>query len=171
MRAWKIAAGVGGSLIVALLLAMAFALGIHVGELGADRAQTWSRLPLPLGVPLLRPGGHGIIGHVQKVEAPSRTIVVLDADEHQHPVLLGDDTVLVRSHERIELPAVQVGEAIVVIGAPDESGRIVARAVRILPAPRAKTLSRWSQVADLLYRAYRLAHMPFRLFGWRIASW
>jgi len=80
------------------------------------------------------PNAGGAIGKIIKVELP--TIVVLDEKDNTEKVVLIDDKTQIRKvRENITKDDLKIDEYIVVMGAPNSSGQIEARLIRILPAP------------------------------------
>ena len=168
MRTWKIVAIVAGLVTLAALLTGTFIVGMRVGE---ARAMLFAALGEPL--PPLPPGVrtrlivHGMVGQVEQINLGERSIVVVTGDGTRRRVLLHDDTVLERYGERVELGGVKAGERVVVIGAPDEQGHIIARAIRLLGKPREKGGSLWPILLRLAGRLYNLAHPVRAWFLWR----
>lgn len=168
MRAWKIVAIVAGLVTLAALLVGAFIVGMRVGEARAMFFTARGELlpPLPPGA-RTRLIVHGMVGQVEQINLSERSIVVVTADGTRRRVLLRDDTVLERYGERVELGGVKAGERVVVIGAPDEEGRIIARAIRLLGKPREKAGSLWPILLRLVGRLFNLAHQAPAWFLWR----
>lgn len=80
------------------------------------------------------PNAGGAIGRIIKIELPM--IVVLDEKDNTEKVVLIDDKTQIRMvRENITKDNLKIDEHIVVMGAPNSSGQIEARLIRILPAP------------------------------------
>lgn len=80
------------------------------------------------------PNAGGAIGKIVKVELP--TIVVLDEKDNTEKIVLIDDKTQIRMvRENITKDNLKIDEYVVIMGAPNSSGQIEARLIRILPAP------------------------------------
>lgn len=82
------------------------------------------------------PGGHGAIGKV--ISVASSTLVVSDANIEKI-VTITPETKIARHRDTATTSDIKIGDAIVVIGEPDESGKVNARFIRLMPfMPHAK---------------------------------
>lgn len=80
------------------------------------------------------PNDGGAIGKIIKMELPS--IVVLDEkDNTEKVVLINDETEIRMARESMTKDDLKIDGYIVVMGAPNSSGQIEARLIRVLPAP------------------------------------
>lgn len=83
------------------------------------------------------PGGHGAIGKV--ISVASSTLVVSDANIEKI-VTITSETKIARHRNTATTSDIKVGDSIVVIGEPDETGKVNARFIRLMPTmiPNAK---------------------------------
>lgn len=123
-----------------IILFLAFGLGIAVGHrqtLFAGRfEENYYRnfYGPPMGGP---PGGpvfnqHGVAGEV--IDLSSSTISVKDFDGDEHSVMVLPDTVIREGNNTVTLGEIRVNDMITVIGAPNASGQIEARFIRVFAA-------------------------------------
>ncbi len=157
---WKVAAIVGGLLLVVALVLGAFGLGLRAGQI---RAGLVAPYPRP-GAPALGPGWigwHGAMGVVEQVDLQARTLAIVSPAGDRLVLRVDGDTIVERYHERIDLAAIQVGERVVCLGRPDSDGQIVARVIRVLgPAPEGAG-NIWGLFVRLAWQAIRLLPLPF----------
>ena len=80
--------------------------------------------------------GHGTFGVVIKVENSSSTpgIVVQDQNNSEKIILITKNTILEKFREIININDIKVNDRVVIIGSPDNSGRVEARLIRIMPS-------------------------------------
>jgi hypothetical protein len=76
------------------------------------------------------PGGHGAIGKV--ISVASSTLVVSDANVEKI-VTITPETKIAKHRDTATTTDIKVGDMIVVIGEPDESGKVNARFIRLMP--------------------------------------
>lgn len=76
---------------------------------------------------------HGTFGQIMAVDGS--TLVIKGRDDVEKTVLLGAETSINRFHEKIAAGDLKVGDFVVVIGQPDDQGRIAAKLVRVMPPP------------------------------------
>lgn len=153
---WRVLATVAAVLAAAALLAGAFALGVRVGAAQAYRAGYHDVLPPP-PPPSTRTwlSGHGILGTVEQVDLNTRLITVRSERGVYSLVQVGEGTLLERWGQTVDLAKVRPGERIVVIGAPDDQGHVVARVVRLLDVPgKTRPLPLWAWLARGIQRIY-----------------
>jgi hypothetical protein len=74
---------------------------------------------------------HGVFGQVVKTDTAS--LVISGRDGLERVVLLTPDTIVRKFRDDISAAEVKVGDTVVVVGAPDESGSIQAELIRIMP--------------------------------------
>lgn len=78
--------------------------------------------------------GHGTFGSVLKVASGS--IVIQSREGAEKIILLTKDTAVNRFRETIPASELMAGDAVVVIGSPNNDGQIEAKLIRVLPALR-----------------------------------
>jgi len=78
-------------------------------------------------------GAHGTFGQV--ISISESELVVRGKDNVEKIILVNSDTDIRRFKDSIELKDMQVDEPIVVIGEPDDLGKIEAKFIRVLPLP------------------------------------
>ncbi len=76
---------------------------------------------------------HGAMGEIISIQGNS--IIIEGVDGIEKEILVMNDTVVKKLRDTIVLSEVSVGEIIVVVGAPNDNGQVVARLIRILPPP------------------------------------
>lgn len=76
---------------------------------------------------------HGTFGQVMSVDGP--TVVIKGRDGVEKTVTTGPDTSIFRFRDAIAVSDLRAEDTVVVIGAPDDQGRIAAKFVRVLPPP------------------------------------
>ncbi len=89
-------------------------------------------IPIP-GFPSDLPGGHGAVGKIVKISLP--TLTVIGPDNVEKIIITNDDTLVRQFREELKLDKLKVGDAIVTLGVPDSEGRVVAKLIRLMPAP------------------------------------
>ena len=75
--------------------------------------------------------GHGAVGKIISVNLPN--VIVSDNNGVEKNVIIDNETSLKSGRESVASTSLTVNKFIVVIGAPDETGRITAKLVRIMP--------------------------------------
>ena len=76
-------------------------------------------------------GAHGAIGKIISLDFPS--FVIEDSDNTEKIALISGKTVIRRFRETINPADLKVDDFVVIIGSPDDQGRIEARLIRIMP--------------------------------------
>lgn len=76
---------------------------------------------------------HGSVGKIISISLPSITIE--DSDNTEKIALISDKTIVRRFREAINPADLKIDDFAVVIGSPDEQGRIEASLIRIMPSP------------------------------------
>jgi hypothetical protein len=76
---------------------------------------------------------HGAVGKIINISLPSITIE--DSDNTEKIALISDKTFVRRFRETINPTDLKIDDFAVVIGSPDDQGRIEARLIRIMPSP------------------------------------
>ncbi|MEK7463906.1 MAG: hypothetical protein AAB610_02160 [Patescibacteria group bacterium] len=80
-------------------------------------------------------GGHGAIGKIIKINLP--TLVVLGPDNIEKIILTNDSTEVRQFRDASSLDKLSIDQHIAVLGAPNDDGQVVAKFIRIIPAPPA----------------------------------
>lgn len=129
--------------IAALLgLLLAFGLGVSVGFRKANFSYQWGEnYDQNFGGPKRGIIGvfggnnfmnaHGISGSIIKLDNP--TIIIKDANNAERTVLINDKTVIRKGSGDIKISDLKIGDNVVIIGNPDNSGQIQVELMRILP--------------------------------------
>lgn len=128
-----------------------FSFGMFVGEQKARFSERWGQNyskefgPPPAGL-LGRPrgnfGGHGAAGVVIKKETDQ--LLLRSPDNAEKVILIKKDTYFVKNRSKASLKDVKEKSNIVVIGSPDNKGRIKARLIRIFEPENWKE-SKWEK--------------------------
>lgn len=139
----KIFAVIGYGLIILASACLVFWLGVTVGMNKADFSCKWGenyqnnfggmadrRMPLPDNNDFM--GAHGVLGRIIKIDDP--VLVVEDRGNTEINVIVDSRTSIVKARDNIKLSDLNVDDSIVVIGEPDNQGRISARLIRVFPA-------------------------------------
>lgn len=128
-------------LFVAFLIFQAgMFVGFHKAVFGHDWRENYSQNFGPArgghgmnGLPENFPNAHGAIGKIITVTLP--TIILEDRDGTEKIVLVTDDTKIRQMREEGTSSDLKLDSYVVVIGSPNDKGQIVAKLIRILPAP------------------------------------
>lgn len=128
----------------------AFGFGVLVGSHAATfRARFgenyirnfYGQMPPPGGGPVFvtqgPPNTHGVIGKV--VDVSTSTLSVVDADGEEVSVAVPTSTSIEEGGAAVAIGAIQPGDMVAVIGAPNGEGQIAARFIRAFPAPTSTT--------------------------------
>lgn len=130
---------------IIIVLSVVFQAGMFVGFRKAQFNGAWSdhyernfgpRSRGPMGsmmgnLPDRFPDGHGTVGKIIKLETPN--VIVLDKDNTEKIIITDSETDIIKFGEKVNISDLKVDDQIVVIGAPNEQGQIVAKFIRILP--------------------------------------
>lgn len=129
-----------------ILLLVAFGLGTAVGyreaSFHADLSGHYFEnfygapfTPLPFGplFVLRGPNPHGAIGKV--VDVGTSTLSLVDPDGDETSVAVPTSTDIEKNGAAVSVGELNVGDVVAVIGAPNGAGQVVARFIRVLPAP------------------------------------
>ena len=76
---------------------------------------------------------HGAAGTV--IDVSESGLAVRDNDNDEQSIIMASDTVIKKMDTTIPLDNVAVGDHVVVIGAPNSSGQVEARFIRVFPSP------------------------------------
>ena len=136
---------VGAVAVAALiLLLLAFKAGVGIGYRKAAFSDRWGANyhrnfgGPPCGSTLGFPKGgmidaHGVFGQIIKIELPD--LIIRDRGDVEKIVLIGDETLIKRGRQTVTPADLRADEYVVIIGEPDDQGRIKAKLIRLLPAP------------------------------------
>lgn len=129
-----------GALLIALIV---FAAGVMVGYRKAEFSYHWethyadmfggSASPFAItgDTDDNVPTSHGAFGQVVAVDLP--TLTVKGPREAEKIIIIGPDTAIRRFRNSASTTDISVGQSVVVIGTPDDEGRIEATLIRIMP--------------------------------------
>jgi len=131
-------------LLALVFLLAAFWFGMAIGEKRADFRNHWSenygkffgepRRGFFGELPGSGPGNpFGNAGTVLSVQG--NAIVAKGSDNNEKTIVITSSTVITERSETVALSDIKPGDLIVAIGAPNESGQIDAKLIRIFPAP------------------------------------
>lgn len=139
--------GILTGICIAIVALIIFQAGIAIGERKATFAGRFGdsfernfRKPgddgfmqrrLPGGSDM--PGGHGAVGQIVSVALPQ--IVVSGPDNLEKTVLINDSTEIREFRDTVQADKLKVGDFIVVLGSPNDSGQVEAKLVRLMPPP------------------------------------
>lgn len=84
-------------------------------------------------LPGVMPGGHGAIGNILSINLPQ--IIISGPDNLEKTIIVGTTTSVRLFQENIQSSQLKVGDSVVIIGNPNESGQIEARLIRVMPNP------------------------------------
>lgn len=129
---------------VALIAILIFSAGVSVGNRGARFADQWDKNyarqfggpQSPFSMPDRgdRPNmPHGAFGAVVGVSFPS--FAIKGPREAEKIVLIGSTTMIRSLRSSASVDDIRIGSSVVVIGEPDDMGRINANLIRIVPSP------------------------------------
>lgn len=130
-------------LVAIVLLFLAFGFGVFVGEKKAKFSYRWAEQYHKLfagpsagffGEWKKFPRGefmsaHGIFGEV--IEKKEKEFVVKDRGDIEKVILIGEKTIIQKGREKLKKEDLKVGNFVVVIGSPNEEGKIEAKIIRI----------------------------------------
>ncbi|OGD33556.1 hypothetical protein A2833_00845 [Candidatus Azambacteria bacterium RIFCSPHIGHO2_01_FULL_44_55] len=75
---------------------------------------------------------HGVFGLIIKIDG--NTIITKGRDDVEKTVLVSENTLIQKGRETVKLFDLKPDESVVIIGSPNEEGRIEAKFIRVLPA-------------------------------------
>ncbi len=136
----------GAAIVVLLVFGAGVLVGYHgafyVGRFGENYYRNFfGEFP-----PGRMANGHGVAGEV--IDVASSSLSVRDADGDESSVAIEPATVIREADRTIMLSDVQVGNGVVVIGAPNENGQIEAQFVRIFASSSSLPVPPLSQSPD-----------------------
>jgi len=76
---------------------------------------------------------HGVFGQIIKLD--NNSLVIKGRDNVEKIISLSAETTIHRLNESIKAADLQLNDLIVVIGDPDDSGKIAAKLIRVMPSP------------------------------------
>jgi len=138
-------------LLIFIILAVTFGLGIMVGYRKANFSYQWGDNYhknfggprggfMGRGIPGIGPGmmggdfinPHGLTGSIIKIEGSN--VIVKSNDNVEKIILLSDQTVIRNGRQNIKANDLKIGDLIVTIGDPNSNGQIDAKLIRIFNA-------------------------------------
>lgn len=135
---------VGIALVVSTLLILF--VGISIGERRADFAGRFSenyernfmgpKGGMMGGINTRAPGGHGVVGEVININLPE--IITNGPDNLEKIVSLSTSTIIRKFMNNVSPSEIKVGDYVVILGNPNDQGKIEAKLIRIMPAPYEK---------------------------------
>ena len=146
-KKFKIAAGIVGSFILALIIFGAgVAVGIHKARFSYRFGENYERNFMgprpdgPMGGPIgffqdmegrdFR-NGHGTVGEI--ISISENTLVIKDPEGKENSVAISDSTIIKDRRDSIKITDLKTNEKIAVLGKPDNNGVINADLIRVLP--------------------------------------
>jgi hypothetical protein len=135
-------------LVVFIVLALVFKVGMFVGEKKAQFSFRWAEnyhrmFAGPragflgnLRMPPFPPfdefiEGHGTFGEIIKIEG--NNLVVKGRGNVEKVIVVTEKTVIKSGREDIKFSDLKIGDMIVIIGSPNEKGQIEAKLIRVFP--------------------------------------
>jgi len=80
------------------------------------------------------PGGHGVVGKI--ISMSSTEIVISGQDNIEKIVSITDKTIFRKFKDDVTASDLKIGDFVVVIGNPDSQGKVEAKLLRVMPAPK-----------------------------------
>ncbi len=158
-----IAIGLGIAFAAVTILAIGIAIGQHKARFSLRWGQNYDRQfggprRIVPGGPRGFFGGHGTAGVVIKKDAKS--LVVESRDNAEKVILVSDDTKIIERRQEIKFKDIMEDDNIVVIGSPDDKGRIKARLIRIFEGEKGlKKGMKGKRRGGLMWRKGNLKHL------------
>jgi len=137
-----IASGLGALFVALLVFQAGIIVGSHKAQysygLGDNFFRGFGREKSPMmgGDPVMRGdfvGAHGTVGKIVKID--SSKIIVADRENVEKTIITNQNTIIRESRDDIELSDLSVGDTIIVLGTPNDTGDVVASLIRIMPDP------------------------------------
>lgn len=138
--------GVLIGILIAIIALVIFQSGVAVGVRKASFAHRFGdnfernfRDPrgefMQRGLPggMNTPGGHGAVGKIVSISLP--LVVVAGPDNLEKTVVIGSDTEIREFRDSITIDKLEVGDFIIVLGAPNDEGQVDAKLIRLAPPP------------------------------------
>lgn len=79
---------------------------------------------------------HGAFGQI--INIGDRLIIIKGRDDIERIISLEDNPVIKLFRDTVKISDLKLNDYVVVIGEPDESGKIKAKLIRIMPSPQSK---------------------------------
>ncbi|MFZ2522224.1 MAG: hypothetical protein WAX44_04565 [Minisyncoccia bacterium] len=79
------------------------------------------------------PSGHGAVGKIVSIALP--LVVVAGPDNLEKTLIISEDTEIREFRDVITKDKLKVGNFIIVLGTPNDLGQIIAKLIRLAPAP------------------------------------
>lgn len=133
---WTIA-GISGLII----LIGVFGLGLRVGLHEASFTEDWERdysqnFGSFTGAPVKHSPqdpfltAHGVLGSILSISG--NDLAIKGSDNNEKTVVVSDDTTIRQNFQSLKLSDLKANDSIIVIGDPDDQGRIEAKFIRVL---------------------------------------
>ena len=132
-------------LVVFIVLALVFKIGMFVGEKKAQFSFRWAEnyhkmfagpkagflgnLRMPPFSEFIE--GHGTVGEIIKIEG--NNLVVKGRGDVEKLILVNEKTIIKSGFKNIKVSDLKIGDIIVIIGSPNEKGQIEAKLIRVFP--------------------------------------
>ncbi len=143
----KIVVGIIIGLLIAIIALAIFQIGMTVGYrkaifsrgMGESFERNFmggfndNRRPPGFFGEMPLPGGHGAVGEIVSINYPN--FVVAGPDNLEKTVIVNDETAVRQFRDEIKSADLQVGQFIVVLGNPNDSGEVLAKLIRVVPPP------------------------------------
>ncbi len=138
-------------LIIILVAMVIFSAGVAVGFLKGEFSERWDRHYMEVmsgpvspfyDIGNRAPSPHGTAGQV--MSSAGGQLLVKGQSDTEYVVIVSPQTVIRQIHNQGTTTDIQVGSWITAIGSPDESGRLIATFIRIMPSPPQQTVSQSS---------------------------
>lgn len=81
--------------------------------------------------------GHGAVGKIVKVDLP--TVIVEGPDNTEKVVMVDSQTEVREFRNVIKVDDLKTGDYVVALGTPNDEAQVVAKLIRIMPAPPSST--------------------------------
>ena len=132
--------GLGVAILALIIFQAGVVAGYHKARFGARYGDSFSRNFVDPHQRFDRgffsggaPGGHGAVGEIVSIALPQ--MVVAGSDNLEKTVLVASSTRIREFQTELSTSDLKIGTTVVVLGAPDTNGKIVAQLIRVLPAP------------------------------------
>ncbi len=128
-----------------IILLLVFKLGMDVGFKKAEFSHRWGenyyrnfagpaeRFPKNMMGPDDFMDAHGVFGQIIKID--NSTLIIKDRNDMEKIVSINEKTIIRNFDKNITQEELKIDNHVVVIGEPDESGKIISRLIRVLPLP------------------------------------
>ncbi len=129
-----------------IILAFVFGLGVFVGMKRADFSFRWAdeyhrNFGGPqggffgdfMGTEKELPNANGSFGQIIKIDVTAGNLTIKDAGNVEKNILVNDKTTIIYQRKNIKLSDLKIGDNIVAVGEPNNSGQIKAWLIRVMP--------------------------------------